>query len=213
MRHPARAPLLLVGGDAVFQPLAQIDLSNPNAAEEAFKFAGGLGEGITTFVTNNRDDVLAASDTSFTKKLERIEGNFNATEEEISTINGQIETEFDSKVGDYKANLEKEIATLEEEAKTITDEAKKKQKKAKALSFKEELALYRGGIDKVREQMQAQFDANNRAMETANTSQGSFGGSSAAVRGETQIAFQRAYQVHLASCMKGRGYEEVRETK
>ena len=62
-------------------------------------------------------------------------------------------------------------------------------------------------------QKQAQFDANNRAMETANTSQGSFGGSSAAVRGETQIAFQRAYQVHLASCMKGRGYEEVRETK
>lgn len=140
---PVGQPFLGAAGDAVFQPLAQIDLSNPNAAEEAFKFAGGLGEGITTFVTNNRDDVLAASDTSFTKKLERIEGNFNATEEEISTINGQIETEFDSKVGDYKANLEKEIATLEEEAKTITDEAKKKQKKAKALSFKEELALYK----------------------------------------------------------------------
>ncbi|WP_176697757.1 GumC domain-containing protein [Candidatus Nitrospira nitrosa] len=140
---PVGQPFLGAASDAVFQPVANIDLSNPNAAEEAFKFAGGIGEGITTFVTNNRDDVLAASDTSFTKKLERIEGNFNATEEEISTINGQIETEFDSKVGDYKANLEKEIATLEEEAKTITDEAKKKQKKAKALSFKEELALYK----------------------------------------------------------------------
>lgn len=140
---PVGQPFLGAAGDAVFQPLANIDLSNTNAAEEAFKFAGGIGEGITTFVTNNRDDVLAASDTSFTKKLERIEGNFNATEEEVSKINGQIETEFDSKVGDYKANLEKEIATLEEEAKTITDEAKKKQKKAKALSFKEELALYK----------------------------------------------------------------------
>lgn len=140
---PVGQPFLGAAGDAVFKPLANIDLSNTNAAEEAFKFAGGIGEGITTFVTNNRDDVLAASDTSFTKKLERIEGNFNATEAEISTINGQIETEFDSKVGDYKANLEKEIATLEEEAKTITDEAKKKQKKAKALSFKEELALYK----------------------------------------------------------------------
>lgn len=140
---PVGQPFLGAAGDAVFKPLANIDLSNTNAAEEAFKFAGGIGEGITTFVTNNRDDVLAASDTSFTKKLERIEGNFNSTEEEISKINGQIETEFDSKVGDYKANLEKEIATLEEEAKTITDEAKKKQKKAKALSFKEELALYK----------------------------------------------------------------------
>lgn len=173
---PVGQPFLGAAGDAVFQPLANIDLSNTNAAEEAFKFAGGIGEGITTFVTNNRDDVLAASDTSFTKKLERIEGNFNATEEEVSKINGQIETEFDSKVGDYKANLEKEIATLEEEAKTITDEAKKKQKKAKALSFKEELALYKNrkldeAVVRLRQQIadadtnaltKAERDANDR---------------------------------------------------
>ncbi len=140
---PVGQPFLGAAGDAVFQPLAKIDLSNPNAAEEAFTFAAGLGDGLKKFVDDNREDVLTASDASFTKKLERIEGNFNATEEAISSINLQIETEFDNKVGDYKANLEKEIATLEEEAKTITDEAKKKQKKAKALSFKEELALYK----------------------------------------------------------------------
>lgn len=140
---PVGQPFLGAAGDAVFQPLANIDLSNPNAAEEAFKFAAGIGDGLTKFVDDNREDVLTASDASFTKKLERIEGNFNATEDLISKINGQIETDFDSKVGDYKANLEKEIATLEEEARTITDEAKKKQKKAKALSFKEELALYK----------------------------------------------------------------------
>lgn len=166
---PVGQPFLGAAGDAVFQPLARIDLSNPNAAEEAFKFAGGIGEGIATFVNNNRDDVLAASDTSFTKKLERIEGNFNATEEEISKINGRIETEFDSKVGDYKANLEKEIATLEEEAKTITDEAKKQQKKAKALSFKEELALYKNrkldeAVVRLRQQL---VDADTHALTKA----------------------------------------------
>ncbi|MEX5218938.1 MAG: hypothetical protein NW701_14000 [Nitrospira sp.] len=140
---PVGQPLLGAAGDALFQPLAKIDLSNPHAAAEAFNFAAGVGEGLATFVTENREAILDESEASFTRKLERIEGNFNATEDEISTINNQIEAEFDSKVSSYVSTLETEIKAFEDEAATITDAASKKQKAAKALSFKEELALYK----------------------------------------------------------------------
>lgn len=169
---PVGQPFLGSASDAVFQPLAMIDLSNENAAEEAFKFAAGIGDGLTTFVTENRQTVLGDSDTSFAKKLERLEGNFNATEEEISKINGQIETEFDSKVSAYKSTLETEITKLEEEAKTITDEAKKKEKKTKAFSLKEELALYKSRkLDDAAARLRQQIaDADKNVLSTSERS-------------------------------------------
>lgn len=166
---PLGQPYLGAAGDAVFQPLAKIDLSNPNAAEEAFKFAEGIGDGLTTFVNDNRDAVLKDSEASFTKKLTRIEGNLTTTEKKITEINEKIEKDFDSKVSAHVANLETEITSLETEAKTITDAAKKNEQQAKALSFKEELALYKSrkldeAVVKLRQQI---ADADKNALTKA----------------------------------------------
>lgn len=166
---PVGQPYLGAVGDAIFDPLAKIDLSNKNAAEEAFTFAAGLGDGLNTFVTEHRQSILDDSDASFTRKLERIDGTLNATEDAISTINGKIEAQFDSKVSAYVSDLETEIATIEKEALSITDAAKKKEKQAKALSFKEELALYKSrkldeAVVKLRQQI---ADADKNALTKA----------------------------------------------
>jgi hypothetical protein len=140
---PVGQPYLGSAGDALFQPLGNIDLTNPSIASEAFTFAGGVGDGLQTFVASNKDALLSDNEASFAKQLARVKGSFEATEQEISTINQTIETEFDSKVKAYTDNLDTQIGSLQTEIATITDAAKKKPKQRKMLSFKEELALLR----------------------------------------------------------------------
>ena len=166
---PVGQPYLGSAGDAIFNPLAKIDLTNKNALEEAFKFAGGVGEGLTSFVSTNKDCLLQDSSDSFTNKLKLVEGNMLSIETEMTTINGQIESDFDSKVAAYKDSIEAKIAALESEAATITDAAKKKKKQEETLSFKQELALYKtrkieGAIISLKKQID---DADQKALTQA----------------------------------------------
>jgi hypothetical protein len=166
---PVGQPYLGSAGDAIFNPLAKIDLTNQNALEEAFKFAGGVGEGLTSFVSTNKERLLQDSEDSFTKKLSLVEGNIGSIETEMTTINGQIESDFDSKVADYKAEIEGKISALEREQATITEDAKKKKKQQETLSFKQELALYKtrkidGAITSLKKQID---DADQNALTEA----------------------------------------------
>jgi hypothetical protein len=169
---PVGQPYLGSLSEAVFNPLAKIDLTNKNGLEEAFKFAGGVGEQFTSFVTANKDALLQDSQDSFTKKLTLVEGSLQSIETETTTINSQIETDFNSKVADFKASIEAKIAALETEAATITDAAKKKKKqeeKSNFITFKQELALYKarkieGAILGLRKQVD---DADQKALTQA----------------------------------------------
>jgi hypothetical protein len=166
---PVGQPYLGSAGEVLFNPLAKIDLANPNALEEAFNFAGGVGEGLTSFVATNKEALLEDSKDSFTKKLALVEGNLQSIETETAAINDQIETDFDSKVAAYTDSITAKIAALEGEAATITDAAKKKKKQEETLSFKQELALYKtrkieGAILSLRKQVD---EADQKALTQA----------------------------------------------
>ena len=166
---PVGQPYLGSLGETVFNPLAKIDLTNKNALDEAFKFAGGVGEGLTSFVGANKDALLQDSEDSFTRKLALVEGSLQSIETEATTINDKIEADFDSKVAAYRESIEDKIAALEAEAAAITDTAKKKKKQEEALTFKQELALYKarkieGAILSLRKQID---EADQKALTQA----------------------------------------------
>ncbi|RWN59391.1 hypothetical protein [Mesorhizobium sp.] len=139
---PVGQPYLGDLGGGIFQLAGKIDINDESASTEAFSFAKGLGDNLQSFVTTNRDKVVADSNDSFSRQLELVQGATKATAEEVIRINGTIANEFDAKTEAYRATLQKEIDNTEKEAASLTGK-QEETSQLKARNLRDELALYK----------------------------------------------------------------------